>query len=57
MSICLSICPCVCLYVMSHFFNSLIGQKGEFYIVEVVIEVDKNDEGNLKSAAAGKQHK
>ena len=42
---------------MSHFFNSLIGQKGEFYIIEVVIEVDKNDEGNLKSAAAGKQHK
>ena len=38
---------------MSHF---LIGERGECYIVEEVIEVDELDKGNL-SAALGKQDK
>ena len=53
MSVYLSICP----FVMSYFFPPLIGQKRECYIVKEVIEVDEHEEGNLKSAAAGKQHK
>ena len=39
------------------FSKPLIGQKRECYIVKEVIEVDEHDEGNLKSAAAGKQHR
>ena len=39
------------------FLKPLIGQKRECYIVVEVIEVDEYDKGNLKSAAAGKQHK
>ena len=39
------------------FSKPLIGHMRECYIVEEVIEVDELDEDNLKSAAAGKQHK
>ena len=54
MSRCLSLC-----LSLSHviFLKPLIGQKRENYIIEEVIEADEHDEGNLKLAAAGKQHK
>ena len=39
------------------FSKPRIGQKSECYDIKEVIEVDKHDEGNLKSGAAGKQHK
>ena len=37
------------------FLKHLIGQKRECYIVKEVIEVDKHNKGNLKSAETGKQ--
>ena len=48
----MSRCLPICLVTFS---KPRIGQKGECYIVEEVIEVDELDKGNI-SAASGKQY-